>query len=147
MKKQHDLEENIFGFVDISHRRYKLRRDVEQTPFTVKGHWQDLIFIFFLVLWLKIHSNLKVILRSAPPHAERRKIFFFLWNWIKAFGVQVLVIIPYNCQILVSPSVLRWIYQEIWGHTRKLLLGMKGSPAVYIYSMYCTIVVFQFSLF
>jgi hypothetical protein len=32
MKKQHDLEENIFGFVDISHRRYKLRRDVEQTP-------------------------------------------------------------------------------------------------------------------
>ncbi len=32
MKKQHDIEENIFGFVDISHRRYKLRRDVEQTP-------------------------------------------------------------------------------------------------------------------
>ncbi len=32
MKKQHDLEENIFGFVDTSHRRYKLRRDVEQTP-------------------------------------------------------------------------------------------------------------------
>jgi hypothetical protein len=32
VKKQHDLEENIFGFVDISHRRYKLRRDVEQTP-------------------------------------------------------------------------------------------------------------------
>jgi hypothetical protein len=31
-KNQHDLEENIFGFVDISHRRYKLRRDVEQTP-------------------------------------------------------------------------------------------------------------------
>jgi hypothetical protein len=28
VKKQHDLEENIFGFVDISHRR-----DVEQTPF------------------------------------------------------------------------------------------------------------------
>jgi hypothetical protein len=33
VKKQHDLEKNIFGFVDISHRRYKLRRDVEQTPF------------------------------------------------------------------------------------------------------------------
>jgi hypothetical protein len=32
VKKQHDLEENIFGFVDISHRRYKLRRDVKQTP-------------------------------------------------------------------------------------------------------------------
>jgi hypothetical protein len=32
VKKQHDLEENIFGFVDILHRRYKLRRDVEQTP-------------------------------------------------------------------------------------------------------------------
>ncbi len=32
VKKQPDLEENIFGFVDISHRRYKLRRDVEQTP-------------------------------------------------------------------------------------------------------------------
>jgi hypothetical protein len=32
VKKQQDLEENIFGFVDISHRRYKLRRDVEQTP-------------------------------------------------------------------------------------------------------------------
>jgi hypothetical protein len=26
------MEKNIFGFVDISHRRYKLRRDVEQTP-------------------------------------------------------------------------------------------------------------------
>jgi hypothetical protein len=32
VKKQHDLEENNFGFVDISHHRYKLRRDVEQTP-------------------------------------------------------------------------------------------------------------------
>ncbi len=32
MKKQHDLEKNIFEFVDISHRRYKLRRDVEQIP-------------------------------------------------------------------------------------------------------------------
>ncbi len=32
MKKQHDLEEDIFGFVDTSHRRYKLHRDVEQTP-------------------------------------------------------------------------------------------------------------------
>jgi hypothetical protein len=32
VKKQQDLEENNFGFVDISHRRYKLRRDVEQTP-------------------------------------------------------------------------------------------------------------------
>jgi hypothetical protein len=32
VKKQHDLEKNIFGFVEISHRRYKLRRDVEQTP-------------------------------------------------------------------------------------------------------------------
>ncbi len=31
-EKQHDLEENTSGFVDISHRRYKLRRDVEQTP-------------------------------------------------------------------------------------------------------------------
>jgi hypothetical protein len=28
------MEKNIFGFVDISHRRYKLRRDVEQTPFS-----------------------------------------------------------------------------------------------------------------
>ncbi len=34
-EKKQDLEENIFGFVDISHRRYKLRRDVEQTP--IKG--------------------------------------------------------------------------------------------------------------
>jgi hypothetical protein len=32
VKKLQDLEKNIFGFVDISHRRYKLRRDVEQTP-------------------------------------------------------------------------------------------------------------------
>ncbi len=31
-KKKQDLEENFFGFLDISHRRYKLRRDVEQTP-------------------------------------------------------------------------------------------------------------------
>jgi hypothetical protein len=32
VKKQHDLEENNFGFVDILHCRYKLHRDVEQTP-------------------------------------------------------------------------------------------------------------------
>ncbi len=33
-----DLEENIFGFVDILHRRYKLRRDVEikLSPTTVE---------------------------------------------------------------------------------------------------------------
>jgi hypothetical protein len=32
MKEKQDLEENILGFVDISPRRYKLCRDVEQTP-------------------------------------------------------------------------------------------------------------------
>ncbi len=31
-EKKQDLEENVFGFVDILHRRYKLGRDVEQTP-------------------------------------------------------------------------------------------------------------------
>ncbi len=36
VKKQQDLEENNFGFVDISHRRYKLRRDVEQTDKSLK---------------------------------------------------------------------------------------------------------------
>jgi hypothetical protein len=40
VKKQHDLEENIFGFVDISHRRYKLRRDVEQTPPEESRKWK-----------------------------------------------------------------------------------------------------------
>jgi hypothetical protein len=32
VKKRHDLEKSYFGFVNISHSRYKLRRDVEQTP-------------------------------------------------------------------------------------------------------------------
>jgi hypothetical protein len=40
MKKKPDLEENIFGFVDISHRRYKLSRDVEQTLTWQVKNWK-----------------------------------------------------------------------------------------------------------
>jgi hypothetical protein len=46
VKKQHDLEENNFGFVDILHHRYKLRRYVEQTPLD----------------WLKSFEKLQVVL-------------------------------------------------------------------------------------
>jgi hypothetical protein len=44
VKKLQDLEENIFGFVDISHRRYKLRRDVEQTPSSTAQVPSDLAY-------------------------------------------------------------------------------------------------------
>ncbi len=44
-KKKQDLEENIFGFVDISHRRYKLRRDVDQTPMYVSMYMEMLTYI------------------------------------------------------------------------------------------------------
>jgi hypothetical protein len=37
VKKWQDLDEFSLGLVDISHRRYKLRRDFEQTLFRVPG--------------------------------------------------------------------------------------------------------------
>jgi hypothetical protein len=48
VKKKQDLEENIFVFVDISHRGYKLRRDVEQTPSSEHHAHCAQYFVFLL---------------------------------------------------------------------------------------------------
>jgi hypothetical protein len=67
MKKKQDLEENIFGFVDISHRRYKLRRDVDQIPMYVNMYMEMLTYMdmdvdmsVFLELYVDVDVEVEV---------------------------------------------------------------------------------------